>query len=164
MKCKKELLTILILGLFLNLQAQKVIPASGGEVTGSGGTVSYTVGQVVYATKIDTSGNSIAEGVQQPIEISEVIGIEETESIELICVAYPNPVVDNLKLKIDASTSFTILSLNYQLYDINGKLLESKKLKSNETFISMNKYVSAIYFLTVYENQNEIKTFKIIKY
>jgi hypothetical protein len=44
------------------IRAQNAIPASGGNATGSGGSVSYTFGQVVYTTKSGTGG-SVAQGV-----------------------------------------------------------------------------------------------------
>ncbi|MCF8297889.1 MAG: hypothetical protein K9J13_10125 [Saprospiraceae bacterium] len=87
------------------IQAQEVIPATGGNATGSGGSVSYTIGQIVYSTNSGTTG-SVAEGVQQPYEISEATAIEEAKDISLNCTAFPNPTKDFLTLKIDASTTF----------------------------------------------------------
>ena len=48
--------------------AQESANVSGGEATGSGGTVSYTIGQVAYTNHTGTNGN-INQGVQQPYEI-----------------------------------------------------------------------------------------------
>jgi len=124
--------------------------------------VSYTVGQVVYTTNTGTNG-SVAQGVQQPFEISVVTGIEEAKGITLQCSAYPNPTTDFLTLKVDASTSLSIQSMEYQLFDINGKLLENKKVEDDETSIVMSNLVPATYFLKIIQNNKEIKTFKIIK-
>jgi len=52
----------------IGLQAQETIPASGGKASGSGGTASYSFGQVVYTTYTGTNG-LVAQGVQQPFEI-----------------------------------------------------------------------------------------------
>ncbi|MCF8298850.1 MAG: T9SS type A sorting domain-containing protein [Saprospiraceae bacterium] len=54
-------------------------------------------------------------------------------------------------------------TLSYQLCDINGKLIEKKKISSNETIISSINLVSGVYFLKVIDKNKEIKTFKIIK-
>ena len=51
------------------LFGQQAVVTAGAEATGTGGTVSYSVGQVVYQTHAGTNG-SVAEGVQQPYEIS----------------------------------------------------------------------------------------------
>ena len=90
MKIRKQILStcILLLGVVL-AHGQTTATTSGGEASGSGGTATYTVGQVVYHTHSGTNG-SVAEGVQQPYEISVVTGIEET-AISLINIsAYPN--------------------------------------------------------------------------
>ena len=157
---KVKLSVILLLGLGLTgLQAQEAIPVSGGNASGSGGAVSYSVGQLVYTTNTGTSG-SVAQGVQQPYEISEVTGIEEVKGITLQCSAYPNPATDYVKLKVE---NYETKNLTYWLYDINGKLLESKKIDGSETFINMEILVPATYFLKVIDNNKEVKTFKIIK-
>ena len=78
-----KLIAILLLGLgLIELQAQEAIPASGGDASGSGGSVSYSIGQVVYQTHTCTSG-SVAEGVQQSFEILVVTAIEEAKGVTL---------------------------------------------------------------------------------
>ena len=160
---KKAILVLLTLTISLStIHAQEVIPASGGNASGSGGTVSYTVGQMVYSTNSGING-SMAEGVQQPFEISEVIGIKEAKINNPEISVFPNPTNDFLTLKIDVSTPLNIRFLYYQIYDINGKLLESKKLADYETTISTANLVSGIYFLKITDENKEIKTFKIVK-
>ncbi|SDC84448.1 T9SS type A sorting domain-containing protein [Williamwhitmania taraxaci] len=158
-----QLSAVLLLGLGLTgLQAQETIPATGGNASGSGGSSSYSVGQVVYTTNTGTNG-TVAQGVQQPFEISVVTGLEEAKGINLNCTAYPNPTTDYLVLKVDASATLSIQSLSYQLYDMSGKLLENKKITGNETSIVMSNLVPATYFVKVTEGNKEVKTFKIIK-
>ena len=65
---KVKLSAVLLLGL-TSLQAQTAIIASGGNASGSGGSMSFSVGQIVYNTNSGTNA-SVAEGVQQPYEIS----------------------------------------------------------------------------------------------
>jgi len=155
-----KLSAVLLLGLGLTgLQAQETIPATGGNASGSGGTVSYSVGQVVYATNTGTNG-SVAQGVQQPFEISVVTEIGEAKGINLNCTAYPNPTTDYLVLKVENYDKGNLL---YQLFDMNGKLLENKKITGNETSIVMSKLVPATYFVKVTEGNKKVKTFKIIK-
>lgn len=158
-----KLSAILLLGLGLTgLQAQTAVTATGGNASGSGGSVSYSVGQVFYTTNTRING-SVAQGVQQPFEISVVTGLEEAKEINLMVSAYPNPTTDFLNLKVDASTTLSIQSLSYQLYDMNCRLLETKKLEGNQTSIVMSNLVTATYFLKVIEGNKEVKTFKIIK-
>lgn len=57
--------TILLLGLGLtSLHAQESVNTTGGNASGSGGSASYSVGQVVYTSNTETSG-SVAQGVLQ---------------------------------------------------------------------------------------------------
>ena len=157
-----KLSAVLLLGLgLIGLQAQETIPATGGIASGSGGSVSYSVGQVIYTTNTGTSG-SVAQGVQQPYEISVVTGIEEAIGINVsVSVSvYPNPVTEFLKLKVE---SYKVEDLSYQLYDMNGRLLENKKITGSETSIAMSNHSPAIYFLKITEANKEVKTFKIIK-
>lgn len=155
-----KLSAVLLLGLGLTgLQAQTSVNATGTNASGSGGSASYSVGQVVYTTNTGTSG-SVAQGVQQPYEISVVTAIEEAKGINLSVSAYPNPTTDYLTLRID---EFEISNLSYQLYDMQGKLLQNEKITGNQTSIVMSNLVPATYFVKVIQNNKEVKTFKIIK-
>lgn len=155
-----KLSALLFFGLGLTgLQAQESVNTTGGNASGSGGSASYSVGQVVYTTHTGTNG-SVAQGVQQPFEISLVTGLEEAKGINLSVFAYPNPTTDYLTLSIDA---FDFSSLSYQLYDMHGKLLQSEKITGNQTSIIINNLVSATYFIKVIRGNKEIKIYKIIK-
>lgn len=155
---KISIVIVFVIG-FTSLQAQSTNPASGGNASGSGGSVSYTIGQIVYTKNNGTNG-SVAQGVQQPYEISVVTGIEEALGISLEIMVYPNPATDFVKLKIE---NYEVQNLKYQLYDINGSLLQDNKIVGNETNIVMSYYMSATYFLKVTDNNKVVKTFKIIK-
>jgi hypothetical protein len=158
---KKLMFSIALTLLIMGLQAQQTITTSGGEASSEGGTISYTVGQVAYGTHTGTTG-SVAEGIQQPYEISVVIGIEES-GINLNMAAYPNPVTDHLILKISDDTSYEN-RLTATLYDMKGSLIKQQIVVNNETTIDMAGQTAGIYFLKIHsENQKEIKTFKIIK-
>ena len=158
MKHKKIKLSVLLLGIGITAQAQQATTATGGNASGSGGTVAYSVGQIVYTTNTGTAG-SVAQGVQQPYEISIVLGIDNN-SINLELTAYPNPTNNYLTLNIGKAE---VSTLNFQLYDISGKIIESRKIISISETIAMENLPTATYFLKVSNNNNEVKTFKIIK-
>ena len=145
------------------VSAQESVNATGGNASGSGGSASYSVGQVFYTTNTGTNSYSIAEGVQQPYEISVVIGIEQAKGINLECLAYPNPTTDFLTLQVDASTMFSIQSMEYKLFDINGNLIKREIITGDKTQINMQNFVPATYFLKVVQGNKKVKTFKIIK-
>jgi hypothetical protein len=54
-------------------------------------------------------------------------------------------------------------NLRFRLYDLNGVLLQDKKVESEETEISLENLSSSMYFLKVIKDNMEVKTFKIIK-
>ncbi|MBE9467507.1 MAG: T9SS type A sorting domain-containing protein [Bacteroidetes bacterium] len=161
MKHKQLQLSVLLLLAFglTGLQAQESVNTSGGEAFGSGGSASYSVGLVVYTTNTGTNG-SVAKGVQQPYEISVVTAIKKAEGINLSVSVYPNPTTDYLTLKVE---NYETAKLNYQIFDVNGKLLQSKKATGEQTQIETSNLVPASYFVKVLDNKKEIKVFKIIK-
>jgi hypothetical protein len=105
------LVILCICGYSTPLKGQETIPATGGNVSGSGGSVSYTVGQILYNTISGTNG-TLAQGVQQPYEISVVTGIEEALGISLEIVVFPNPATDFINLKIE---NYDVQNLRYFL-------------------------------------------------
>jgi len=161
MKTKLILLTLFGFGL-LSVRAQSTISTAGGNATSSGGTVSYTVGQVAYSTQTSSAG-TITQGVQQPFEIFVATALEQAKDISLQLQVFPNPVNDYLKLSVVPSATISIQSLSYQLYDVNGKLVQNNNVESNETNIMMSGFTSGTYLLKVNQGNTSFKTFKIIK-
>jgi len=157
MKHKKTITSVAFLLLGLGgLHAQESPTSTGGEATGTGGTASYSIGQVVYTTNTGTNG-SVAQGVQQAFEISTTAGINET-SINLELSVYPNPTTNYLTLKVEK-----LENLTYQLIDLQGKIITNKKVTAKTSTIKMEDLPKAIYFLNVTKNNQLVKTFKIIK-
>jgi hypothetical protein len=141
------------------VQGQQTIPATGGNASGSGGSVSYTVGQIL-SSSISGSNGSVVQGVQQPYEISVVTAVRNTEDIRLKCLVYPNPTEGSIKLVLESDD---LENLRFRLYDINGILLQDEKVKGSETKISLENFLSSVYFLKVLRNNSEVKVFKIVK-
>jgi len=169
---KEKLCLVLVMGISLTeIQAQESIPTSGGNASGNGGTVSYSVGQLVFTTNNSGSNGSVAQGVQQPFEISVITELVEATGITLQCLVYPNPSTDLLTLTIEGD--FIQTQYMASLYDFNGKLILSKIISENEMTISMKNLAAANYFLKIVQTKHassqninksqEIKAFKIIK-
>ena len=133
-------------------KGQSTIPATGGTATGSGGSVSYTVGQVAWNNYSGING-SLNQGVQQPWEISTPVAIENTEDISLLMNVYPNPTSGAFKLIVGTLEN---RNLRVRLYDINGILIQDNKIYNEETEIFLQNYSSSIYFLKVINNNQEV--------
>jgi Secretion system C-terminal sorting domain len=138
--------------------AQQSLNASGGNGTGTGGSISFTVGQIDYVSATGSNG-SISQGVQQPFEIF-TLGNNDYPTIQLQAIVFPNPTNENVNLSI---TNFSLENLEYDLYDVTGKLISHQKITENETLISMEYLSAGNYFIAVIENDKKLKTFKIIK-
>lgn len=138
--------------------AQESVNAGGGEIKGSGGTVSFSAGQVVFTTATGSSG-TVAQGVQQPYTISLIT--ENTAINDRIkFTVYPNPTTDKLILQQDAGK---IENLSYQIFDVNGILMEKGTIAGISSSIIMEPYVAGMYFLKVMKGKEEFVMYKIIK-
>lgn len=159
-KMKSRTILLLLTGLLCVgfAEAQESVNASGGDATGSGGTVAYSIGQVVYSTNTGSSG-SVAQGVQHAYEIFSV-GIKET-TLNISLTAFPNPTTENLSLQI---SDFNNEMLAYQLFDMQGKLLNNGQVTARQTQINTSSLLPATYFINVVNHENKnVQTFKIIK-
>jgi hypothetical protein len=52
--------------------------------------------------------------------------------------------------------------IKYKLFDVNGKLLSEQNINEEQTSVEMTGYASGSYFLSVLNNNKELKTFKFI--
>jgi hypothetical protein len=138
--------------------AQQSVNSSGNMILENEGSVSYSVGQIVYMTLKNDAG-CILQGVQQPYEIitNETIEIDSNFSIQL----FPNPTADRLIIDIEEFNNEKIYCL---LNDFSGKILFKKLVFENQTQVEMGQLPTGIYFLNIMNDKNKIiQSFKIIK-
>jgi len=152
------ILTIFFFG-FTFVNGQQAVVTTGGTAKGSGGTVTYTVGQIAYQT-FGGSGGTVMQGVQQPWEVSTPVAVENTEDISLLMNVFPNPTKGAFKLVVGTLEN---RNLKFRLYDMNGILLKDERINAEETEINIQNHASTIFFLKVISNAQEIKVFKIVK-
>jgi len=161
MKSNKRIIMALstCLFCFTVAESQQTIPAAGGTAAGSGGSATYSVGQMAW-NMFSGSNGTILEGMQQPYEISVVTSIENTDYINLVCTVYPNPTRGSIKLIVKSDD---LNNMRFQLYDISGIVLQDKPIRDEETDIYMSNLFSSVYFLKISRDNREVKVFKIIK-
>jgi len=146
--------------LSLGAMAQSAIVPAGGTANGSGGSATYTVGQIAVQ-RADNGDKYMIEGVQQPYEI-QTVGIDDYPGITLQAVLYPNPTQHSVQLSI---SNYTIPSygLTAQLFDGNGKLLQIFTISDFDTQMNLEQYPTATYQLRVLDGKRLLKTFKVVK-
>jgi hypothetical protein len=157
---KTYTLSFLAFLLSFSVQAQtshQVLSATGGDASGSGGTVAYSVGQIAYTTSTGTTG-SVAQGVEQAYEIYSV-GIKET-ALNISLSVFPNPTSDFLTLKVQ---DYNNEALSYNLLDEQGKLVLNEQIITQDTQVAMSTLARGAYFINIVQANKKIQTFKIIK-
>ncbi len=161
MKKKKPKLLLLMGMGFIAAHAQttqlhSAMVSAGGDLNGSGGTASYTIGQTIYNT-VGTN-ETAAQGIQQAIEVN-VNGVDEFKNITLISV-YPNPTDAFINLKIENQV---FDQLYFLLSDITGRQVLSQSINQKNTLIDLKPLLAGTYLLTVYNQKQTFKSFSIIK-
>ena len=142
-----------------SLYAQQGTTATGGSISGVGGTASLAVGQIVCETITDNA-IYVEQGILHGFEsvlTSNDLTIYENENFSL----FPNPT--NADVVLLTNMEETINDFTYYLYDERGGLLQQARVQ-NWNDISLQDYASGSYFLTIRNNKDEIiKTTNIIK-
>jgi hypothetical protein len=137
--------------------AQQNTVSSGGNATNIDGNASYTVGLVAYQFSSGSNGNA-STGVQHTFEA--ILALPDLFPNLQIAV-FPNPAVTSVTLQVDADGIQE--NMTYSIIDSNGKIISIAKITSNQTTINVEQLTNAIYFLTVNQNNQPLKTFKLIK-
>lgn len=154
----KILFTLILVANTISQNAQESVVGTGENTSESNGSVSYSIGQIYY-TSIETTSGSVTQGVQQPYEILTLSGAEIT-NIELRFSVYPNPTTSFVTLEI---LEIELTQLSFTLFDLQGKLLFERKVAQTSTSIDLESYESGIYILNILDQNNLLKSFKIIK-
>lgn len=137
---------------------QKNTLVAGGTAAGTGGSATYSVGQIDHESISGSNGN-ISQGVQQAYEIYSVSVNELSPSFDV--QLFPNPTNEYINLSIGA---FELLKKwNYTLTDAQGKLIYQENISESLVQINMLPLAPAAYFLNINKGNSPIQTFKIIR-
>jgi hypothetical protein len=134
--------------------AQRGAVSAGGDATGAGGSISYSIGQVGYTAVSDQVGTSSA-GVQQPLEYLVLVVDEEAAGAAQLV---PNPTSAGVQLTLSWEPGTTQF---YVLLDAAGQVLRTAPITGPIMDIPLGDLPSAIYLLRVEGGGGH--TFRIIK-
>lgn len=150
----KTISTALFLTVFLSYSfgQQNTVP-TGGDASGTGGSASFSVGQVDYVNSSGSNGNT-NEGVQQPYEFFQEVGLEEHNFVSSV---FPNPTTDIILIDFNYMAPRSI-----SVFDAGGKLVESLNSDMDQIELDMSKYAKGSYAIKINEQQT-LNTIKIIK-
>lgn len=155
---KHAILLLMILFAAGTAQTQSNTLSGGGQASGSGGTASYSIGQVVYSSNLGPNG-SADQGVEQPYEISTITSTRRID-IALSAQVYPNPAAEYLTLLIDGGE---VRNLSYALLDVQGRVLSEASITGDNTLIPVSRFPAGVYFLKIFSRHSVLSTFKILK-
>lgn len=136
--------------------AQQGAVGAGANAAGSGGSLSYSIGQVVY-TAVQGAGGTSSQGIQQPYEYL-ILAVDAGAALESSISVAPNPTSDGVQL---AFTGTPGTLQRYIVMDAAGKVLRTGNIASSAVQISMHDLPQATYLLRV-EGDND-HVFQIIK-
>lgn len=123
---------------------QQAVTGSGGDAIGSGGSVSYTMGEPVITFVSAPSGN-VTHGVQQPYPLLSTSLPPEGDPSPQV-VIWPNPTTSGLSVSFGGTPTAGSM---YMVLDASGRSVLSGKLDAN-TFIGTEHLASASYTLQLF--------------
>jgi Secretion system C-terminal sorting domain len=136
--------------------SQSAVLSAGGDASGTGGSISYSIGQVFY-THTDGTAGTIHEGVQQPYEFFAV-SVDEVHAALRLNV-FPNPTTQMLILQAESLTP----GLTAHIYDSSGQLIFESLLSSNSLTIDAQSWAAATYVLRITDLSGGTSHYKIVK-
>jgi len=141
-----------------HVSAQQSPVAAGSVATGTGGSVSWSLGQV-FASAQESNTAYLNQGVQQPYEIFVVSSSEE--AAHKAVRVFPNPTLHQLTLQLDGQPE---AGMYCRLTDMQGRTQHQQAVTSTTTDIPADALAPGTYLLTVGLETKFLHTFQIIKH
>jgi hypothetical protein len=135
---------------------QNALSTTGGHFKSTGGSTSFTVGQVAYVLKKGT-GSYLNEGVQQ-VYTKKTTPIEELVYLKEVQL-YPNPTQETFNLIISTKED---VQIRYTIMDYLGKEIRNGNILSEKSEISLRDLPAGNYFISL-KSKKENRIFKIVK-
>ena len=152
------LLSVLTILVFKNPAfSQSQTTASGGTASGTGGTVTFTIGLPLY-TNQTSSGVIINQGNQQPREFLSVS--YRNYSINIGLKIFPSPFYSYFYIQTENEN---LSNLSFKLTSLDGKLVTCENINETLTKVNTEDYAEGIYFLQLYHSNELISSTRIVK-
>ncbi len=146
--------------------AQSIAPQSvnsgGTKMTQTNGSLSFTVGELVVLSQVDSDGNTLGGGFTAGATLTTV-SIQETDVSILDVKVFPNPTTELINIQINHST---INQVVIKITDLQGKEVYSGNYAGVSNVIGINTaaYAMGTYMLAIENINNQVLgTYKIIK-
>ena len=151
----KSILLFIFSVVGLQLMAQSSTVCSGGEGSGPGGSVSFSIGQLVVESTIDSEG-SISPGVQQTYESASVYVNESLFDNTL--VLYPNPTTQFIQMDFGK-----IFTGQVMVFDAAGNVILNQNVNAIECRIDAAGWSSGLYMVHVVKDNESAAVHSVLK-
>lgn len=156
-----KIVPILFTLIFISISgstAQQAMSASGANYKDSGGTISFTVGQIDYQVQNGSDGFAFL-GVQQPVELfKSPVWIAQKYIFEV--QIFPNPCQESLNI-VFSGNQFT--DMRYNIYSSDGKCILKHLASAPATTIELSSFSAGIYLVEIDDGTHQKINQKIIK-
>ena len=149
-------LSFALLGANAQTASPELLSSAGDSFNNTSYQLDWSIGECVTATH-SAGSYVITQGLHQN---SYVVTSVEDLRADIEMSVYPNPTTDFISLKVESSK---VESMQYSITDFSGKVLQTSNFAGDIEQINFSNYASGTYFITVKENNQLIKSFKIIK-
>jgi hypothetical protein len=151
---KKNTLLVFTLLISVCATAQEVVSTQGDSYSNASANIDFTIGEVVINTGTDGT-NDLTQGFHQTNW--NFVGLEDhAPSYE--ATIFPNPTSEVLNIRTS-----TFENVTYTLYDAQGKLVLQNVLSAEQTPIQVSQLAPGNYSITLTNQTQNLKTFKLIK-
>ena len=153
---KSLILSVLLMSCGFSSFGQNALSSTGGHFKSTGGSTSFTVGQVVYVLK-KGNGPYLNEGVQQ-VYTKKTTPVEELVYLKEVQL-YPNPTQETMTLILSSKED---VQVRYTIMDYLGKEIKNGNILSEKSEISLRDLPSGNYFISL-KSKKENRIFKMVK-
>jgi hypothetical protein len=151
---KAILLTMLCTLTFLS-RGQQALVVTGGNASGVGGSVSYSIGQVAYTS--DAAG-FVNSGIQQPFEIT-ITSVDDSFR-DLQVSLFPNPTSRELIIEMNNPNN----GISAEVFNSNGSLMDTFRLASTRESIPVSHWAPATYMIRLTDESGNSAVYQIVKH
>lgn len=143
---------------FSHLTAQVSVNSGGISVSGPGGSLSVSLGQVDYALSQGSEGDLLS-GVQQPFEISIITDLED-DMVDFHINVFPNPFQQGVSLELNTENA---QSYRWQIFSIKGDLMLEGQGYEKLSYIDLSELNASLYLLRIAIEDRQARSFRIVK-
>ena len=152
---KRHTLVLFSLFVAISVSAQEVVATQGDSYSNASANIDFTIGEVIIDTGTDGT-NDLTQGFHQTNW--NFVGVEDFAP-DYEASIFPNPTSDVLNIRTSSFENVT-----YTLYDAQGKLVMQNILSAEQTPIQVSQLAPGSYSLTLNNETQNLKTFKLIKH